>query len=147
LGVLLDVPTVGAGKTLFFIDGLTKDRVKEQCDKEITKGGDFSLLKGDSGKVWGAALRNTEGAKNPIFVSIGTKIELVLAIEIIKKLSLYRVVEPIRLADKKSREIIDKINQLCETRISKKTRTDKIADIRKHIELHSEVFINLKEPI
>jgi deoxyinosine 3'endonuclease (endonuclease V) len=106
----LDVPTVGAGKTLFFIDGLTKDRVKEQCDKEIAKAGDFSLLKGDSGKVWGAALRNTEAAKNPIFVSIGTKIELALAIEIVKKLSLYRVVEPIRLADKKSREIIDKID-------------------------------------
>jgi hypothetical protein len=33
-----------------------------------------------------------------------------LAIEIVKKLSLYRVVEPIRLADKKSREIIDKID-------------------------------------
>jgi len=28
IGALLDVPTVGAGKTLFFIDGLTKDRVK-----------------------------------------------------------------------------------------------------------------------
>ena len=50
-------------------------------------------------------------------------------------------------ANRLKREIIDKINQLCETRISKKTRTDKISDIRKHIELHSEVFINLKEPI
>jgi deoxyinosine 3'endonuclease (endonuclease V) len=29
LGVLLDIPTIGVGKTLFYIDGLTKDRVKE----------------------------------------------------------------------------------------------------------------------
>lgn len=28
LGVLIDLPTVGVGKTLFYIDGLTKDRVK-----------------------------------------------------------------------------------------------------------------------
>jgi deoxyinosine 3'endonuclease (endonuclease V) len=28
LGVLLKITTIGAGKTLFFIDGLTKDRVK-----------------------------------------------------------------------------------------------------------------------
>lgn len=59
LGVLLDIPTIGVGKTLFYIDGLTKDRVKEQCEKEILKAGDYSLLKGDSGKVWGAGLRNT----------------------------------------------------------------------------------------
>ena len=31
LGVLLDVPTLGVGKTLFYIDGLGKERVKEQC--------------------------------------------------------------------------------------------------------------------
>ena len=28
LGVLIDVPTLGVGKTLFYIDGLNKDRVK-----------------------------------------------------------------------------------------------------------------------
>ncbi len=74
LGVLLNLPTIGIGKTLFYIDGLTKDKVKEQCEKDIKKAGDCSLLRGDSGKVWGAAIRNTENAKNPIFVSIGTKI-------------------------------------------------------------------------
>lgn len=72
--MLLDTPTVGAGKTLFYIDGLTKEKVKDMCEKDIVKGGDFALLKGDSGKVWGAALRSTENSKNPIFVSIGTKI-------------------------------------------------------------------------
>jgi len=30
--VLIDLPAVGVGKTLFYIDGLTKERVKMQCD-------------------------------------------------------------------------------------------------------------------
>lgn len=48
--------------------------MKEQCEKEIKTAGDFSMLKGDSGKIWGSAVRNTKGAVNPIFVSIGHKI-------------------------------------------------------------------------
>ena len=28
LGVLVDIPTIGVGKTLFYIDGLGKDKVK-----------------------------------------------------------------------------------------------------------------------
>ena len=31
LGVLIDLPTIGVGKTLFFIDGIGKQKVKEQC--------------------------------------------------------------------------------------------------------------------
>lgn len=103
LGVLLGLPTIGVGKTLFYIDGLGKEKVKEQCEKEIKEAGDISLLVGDSGKAWGAAVRNTKGAVNPIFVSIGHKIELDIAVKCILKLSDFRVVEPIRLADKKSR--------------------------------------------
>ena len=106
LGVLLDLPTIGIGKTLFYIDGLGKEKVKEQCEKEIKEAGDFSLLVGDSGKAWGAAVRNTKGAINPIFVSVGHKIELDISVKCILKLSEYRVVEPIRLADKKSRELV-----------------------------------------
>ena len=64
------------------------------------------MLKGDSGKIWGCAVRNTKAAVNPIFVSIGHKIQIDLAVKIIMKLSEYRVVEPIRLADKKSRELV-----------------------------------------
>ena len=31
LGVILNLPTVGVGKTLFYIDGLGKETVKAQC--------------------------------------------------------------------------------------------------------------------
>ena len=64
-------------------------------------------MAGDSGKIWGAALKNSKNAVNPIFVSIGHKIELDIAIKCVLKLSLYRVVEPIRLADKRSRELVE----------------------------------------
>jgi endonuclease V len=107
LGVLVDLPTIGVGKTLFYIDGLGKEKVKAQCEQEIKEAGDFSLLVGDSGKAWGAAVRNTKAAINPIFVSIGHKIELDTAVKCVLKLSEFRVVEPIRLADKKSRELVE----------------------------------------
>jgi len=54
--------------------------------------GDFSLLVGDSGRIWGSALRNTKAAINPIFVSVGHKIELDIAVKSIMKLSYFRVV-------------------------------------------------------
>ena len=86
---------------------MAKDKVKSQCEKEIKETGDISLLVGDSGKAWGAAVRNSKGAVNPIFVSVGHKIELKMAVDVVMKLSEFRVVEPIRLADKKSRELVE----------------------------------------
>jgi hypothetical protein len=44
-------------------------------------------------------------------------------------------------------EIIAKINELCQTSISKKSRTDKIKEITKHIELNSSIYIDLKGDI
>lgn len=32
LGVLLNTPTVGCGKTFFYVDGLSKQRVEEDCE-------------------------------------------------------------------------------------------------------------------
>jgi deoxyinosine 3'endonuclease (endonuclease V) len=43
VGVLFDIPSIGVGKTIFYIDGLTKDIVKEKS-KKLQKGGDFVYL-------------------------------------------------------------------------------------------------------
>lgn len=110
LGVLIDVPTLGVGKTLFYIDGLTKDRVKQVCAEKIKNENDYAYLEGDSGKIWGAGLRNGKNATNPVYVSIGTKISLQTAIKSVILTSIHRVPEPIRLADKKSREVIEKLD-------------------------------------
>ena len=64
-------------------------------------------MKGDSGKIWGAAIKNTNGSINPLIISIGNKISLDKAIECVLKFSYYRVVEPVRYADKVSRFYID----------------------------------------
>ena len=110
LGVLLETPTLGVGKTLFYIDGLDKGKVKAICNEEIKKQNDFAYLKGESGKVWGAGLRNGKDATNPVYVSTGTKISLETAIKCVILSSFYRVPEPIRIADKKSRQIIESVD-------------------------------------
>jgi deoxyinosine 3'endonuclease (endonuclease V) len=37
MGVLLDLPTIGASKTSFYVDGLTKDRVRKLCEESFEK--------------------------------------------------------------------------------------------------------------
>ena len=37
IGVMLDIPTVGSSKTSFYVDGLTKDRVRKLCDDSFAK--------------------------------------------------------------------------------------------------------------
>jgi len=59
LGVLSRVPTVGVGKSLHHVDGLTKDRVRALAEAKCSTIGDHVALVGDSGRVWGAALRTT----------------------------------------------------------------------------------------
>ena len=69
IGVLFDVPTIGVGKTVFYIDGIRKDQVKALSEENLKKAGDFVPLVGDSGKTWGAALRSTDQSSNPVIVS------------------------------------------------------------------------------
>ena len=65
---------------------------------------------GNSGKVWGAALRSTKESKNPIYVSIGHRISLETSLKIvIMSITKYRIPEPIRAADGRSREHVRKI--------------------------------------
>lgn len=105
LGVLADVPTIGCGKTVFSVDGITKKNVREITDK-FTKGGDYKKLVGKSGAIWGAALRSTDDSKIPMIISVGHKVTLDTAIEVVKHTTKHRVPEPIRLADKITRRII-----------------------------------------
>jgi endonuclease V len=116
LGVLANIPTIGCGKTVFSVDGITKFSVRDMS-KNLHKGGDFIYLKGKSGNIWGAALRCTDNSTDPIIVNIGHKICLDSAINLVIKCCLYRVPEPIRIADKKSRRIIkefEKVKQIFE---------------------------------
>jgi endonuclease V len=54
LGVLSGIPTIGVGKTLFFVDGIGIKSVKKTFGESCRKAGDYCKLIGDSGTVWGA---------------------------------------------------------------------------------------------
>ena len=82
VGVLFDIPSIGVGKTVFAVDGLTQIGVKKLSAEKLHKAGDFVELVGDSGKVWGAAVRATNESKVPLIVSIGHRVNLSTSIDI-----------------------------------------------------------------
>lgn len=94
------------GKNLHHVDGLSRERLRRLFDSgECDKPGAHVLLVGDSGTVWGAALRTTavEDFK-PVLVSVGHAISLQSAIELTNRCCLHRIPEPVRQADLRSRE-------------------------------------------
>lgn len=41
IGVVMDVPSIGVGKTVFAVDGITQKGVKEMSEQKLLKGGDL----------------------------------------------------------------------------------------------------------
>lgn len=99
----MDIPTIGVGKTFLHVDGLTKGDVKALVAKSTEPS---VALRGASGKVLGAALCGTAGVCNPVFVSIGHQLSLDTSLAIAQACCSYRIPEPIRQADLRSREVI-----------------------------------------
>ncbi|KAM0069693.1 putative deoxyribonuclease V [Helianthus debilis subsp. tardiflorus] len=108
LGVLADLPTIGVGKNLHHVDGLTNSSVRELLEAEDNFNVDFIPLVGDSGNTLGAALHSSKESFKPIFVSVGHRVSLASAVEIVKRTCKYRVPEPIRQADIRSRDYLRK---------------------------------------
>jgi len=104
VGVDLDVPVIGIGQTILNVDGLVEHEIKKKFKKECTEEGDFSLLKGESGYIYGAALRTTENSENPVHVTIGNKISLQTAINITLNCCVNRTPEPIRGSNKVAKD-------------------------------------------
>lgn len=50
---------------------------------------------GDSKRIWGAAYKSKDNTTNPIFISIGTKISLDTAIEVVTHVCKFRIPEPV----------------------------------------------------
>ncbi len=106
LGVVADIPTIGIGKNLFVMDGLTRDLVTDKVQKESLEANTPIALVGDSGTIWGCALANQPGGRRHIYVSQGHKVSLEKATEVAIKCRKYLIPEPIRAADLGSREYI-----------------------------------------
>jgi deoxyinosine 3'endonuclease (endonuclease V) len=100
------IPTIGVGKTLMRHDGLDEKKVKRQLQELVKVGTREMELKGESGVVHGMALvphTSKESVKNPIYVSVGSGFTLYTAVQVVKKLCLHRIPEPIRIADIRSK--------------------------------------------
>ncbi len=103
IGLELDIPTVGIAKTLLEHDGLFERNVKKDFRNNCIKKGDYVSLTGISGTIWGVALKSSDTVLNPIYVSIGHKISLETATQLVLKTCLYKNPEPIRNSDIKSK--------------------------------------------
>jgi len=113
LGVLLDLPTVGCAKSPFAVDGMNRSSIQEKCQRELKHMGDYTLLEGESGQIWGAALRATNESIRPIYVSVGHRMTLQTAIAIVKlTLDKFRIPEPIRQADLRGRTKIRELEAI-----------------------------------
>jgi deoxyribonuclease V len=93
LGVITDTPSVGVAKSRF---------IGTYQEPPAKKGSSSPLM--DNGERIGAVLRTRDNVK-PLFISPGHKIDFESAVEIVLKLTTrYRLPEPIRYADRLSRE-------------------------------------------
>ncbi len=87
LGVMLNIPSIGVAK---------KRLIGSQL-KNISRKGDRAELE-DHGEIVGAVVCTREGVK-PVFVSVGNKITLNQAVEVVmQSVTRYRFPEPIRQA-------------------------------------------------
>jgi len=94
LGVLLDKPTIGCAKTRF-IGAYDEPHEEAGCYADLI---DEGRLSGRPGELIGAVLR-TRTAVKPIFVSVGHKVDLPTAIDLVWNCcSGFRLPEPTRLA-------------------------------------------------
>jgi deoxyribonuclease V len=89
MGLLLDVPAIGCAKS----------RLTGRYEEPSPHRGAHTPLYGGHGQVLGAVLRTKDRTK-PVFVSVGHKIELSQALDILLHCHRgYRIPEPTRLAD------------------------------------------------
>ncbi|XP_027547271.1 endonuclease V isoform X1 [Neopelma chrysocephalum] len=125
LGVLTDLPCIGVAKNLLQVDGLARDELHREQIRSLQRSGDTFPLTGTSGRVLGMGarwvldlwflnpqvLRSYNNSSKPLYISVGHRVSLGTAVRLVRSCCRYRVPEPIRQADIRSREYIRK--QLC----------------------------------
>ncbi|XP_061736649.1 endonuclease V-like isoform X4 [Nerophis ophidion] len=106
LGVKSGLPCVGVAKNLLQVQGIYKSEEHQSQIAALQKGGDSFPLIATSGKVLGKALRSSDKSRKPVYVSVGHKISLDTAVRLTHACCRFRVPEPIRQADCRSREFL-----------------------------------------
>nr|XP_031541712.1 endonuclease V isoform X3 [Vicugna pacos] len=106
LGVLTDLPCVGVAKKLLQVDGLENSALHKEKIRLLRAGGDSFPLMGGSGTVLGMALRSHDHSTKPLYVSVGHKMSLEAAVRLTHGCCRFRIPEPVRQADIRSRGYI-----------------------------------------
>ncbi|XP_074200008.1 endonuclease V isoform X5 [Camelus bactrianus] len=106
LGVLTDLPCIGVAKKLLQVDGLENSTLHKEKIRLLRAGGDSFPLMGGSGTVLGMALRSHDHSTKPLYVSVGHKMSLEAAVRLTHGCCRFRIPEPVRQADIRSRGYI-----------------------------------------
>ncbi|MEJ6391619.1 endonuclease V [Gymnodinialimonas sp. 2305UL16-5] len=96
LGLLTDLPTVGVSKNPPM--GVARNCIMDKEKYQLIDSIDIGL---------GAAVQ-TGGSTRAIYISIGHKAELDWAVGLVRRLSRFRLPEPLRLADIETRRVRDR---------------------------------------
>ncbi|XP_047401174.1 endonuclease V isoform X10 [Sciurus carolinensis] len=106
LGVLTELPCVGVAKKLLQVDGLENNALHKEKIRLLQAGGDTFPLTGGSGTVLGMALKSHSRSTKPLYISVGHRISLEVAVRLAQRCCRFRIPEPVRQADIRSREHI-----------------------------------------
>lgn len=92
VGILVDEPVIGCAKSVLYGSFTEVPRAR----------GSYSYMRDRADRTVGAAVRTRDGVR-PVYVSVGNRIDLGTAIEIVLACSpKYRIPEPLRLAHRLS---------------------------------------------
>jgi len=111
MGVMLNISVIGVGNSLLKIHGVNKAQIENEFKRLHEKkktAFEYIELRDNEKNIIGAAVRPLTLIHSPIYVSPGHKMDLITALEIVKRTSYYRMPEPIRLAEIKSKEYMKK---------------------------------------
>ena len=107
IGVNLNIPTIGISKSFLKLKGLNEADYIIETDNNNSGSLELPLITSEH-ELIASALYSGKSKHPRCYVSIGHRISLPTAIEIIKKCSISKIPEPIRQADLISRESIRK---------------------------------------
>lgn len=106
LAISLKLPIIGTGQTILNIDGLSEKVAKSDFKQQCQNVGEYAELVGQSGTVYGAAVKTSTTSSNPVYVTVGSNITLTTAIDIVINCSEFRTPDPIRKAEKKAKDFM-----------------------------------------
>ncbi|XP_047401175.1 endonuclease V isoform X11 [Sciurus carolinensis] len=96
LGVLTELPCVGVAKKLLQVDGLENNALHKEKIRLLQAGGDTFPLTGGSGTVLGMALKSHSRSTKPLYISVGHRISLEVAVRLAQRCCRFRIPEPVR---------------------------------------------------